>query len=341
MKEAVKSNITTPHLNFISYLRIFGTVSILFCHIVQINDNPYVALTAQVFNIGVQLFMVISGFCFGLQGEITQIKKWYLKRIRRIYIPYEIFLAVLFIIYIIRCREIVVKDWVFYILGMHSSHFDILGADHTWFVTALIMCYIFTPAISKWCTKIEKISKKFKVVSVLAFALFYLLICFNPYEAVFVVFSPLFFYASAYFLGRNYQHISEKARLIPYALIGILLAGISRVLLKFVFDSTMFYSRFIVSLTQYIIAFSILLLFSRVFRNAKNGKLVKAATSVCFEIYLCHYMFIMGPANVGVFVPGFAGKVIVILISCIVTSIIIHILSVLVEKMLSNLSRKV
>ena len=87
---------------FVSYLRTFSVLSILLCHLVSENPSSYVQMTAQFFNIGVELFIIISGFCFGLQGEIKDWRKWYGKRARRIYIPYELFLIVLFVVYFIR-----------------------------------------------------------------------------------------------------------------------------------------------------------------------------------------------------------------------------------------------
>lgn len=47
-------------------------VSILLCHYVQESTNAYIQMSAQLFNIGVNIFFIISGFCFGLQGEIKK-----------------------------------------------------------------------------------------------------------------------------------------------------------------------------------------------------------------------------------------------------------------------------
>lgn len=82
---------TNKQTAFILYLRTFSVLSILLCHLVQANPSSYVQMTAQFFNIGVELFIIISGFCFGLQGKIDDWKKWYGKRVQRIYIPYELF----------------------------------------------------------------------------------------------------------------------------------------------------------------------------------------------------------------------------------------------------------
>ena len=76
---------STKRLEFISYLRVLAVASIFLCHLVVESLNPYVQMTGQFFNIGVEIFFIISGFCFGLQGEIKDSIKWYKKRLTRIF----------------------------------------------------------------------------------------------------------------------------------------------------------------------------------------------------------------------------------------------------------------
>lgn len=42
--------------NSISVLRVFVMVLILFCHIVQEHNSPYIQMTAQFLNVGVSIF---------------------------------------------------------------------------------------------------------------------------------------------------------------------------------------------------------------------------------------------------------------------------------------------
>ncbi len=59
--------------DFVTWLRAFAVVSILLCHYVPESTNAYIQMSAQLFNIGVNIFFIISGFCFGLQGEIKEV----------------------------------------------------------------------------------------------------------------------------------------------------------------------------------------------------------------------------------------------------------------------------
>ena len=106
-------------------------------------------MTAQLFNIGVNIFIIISGVCFGLQGTIKNTIKWYKKRICRIYIPYEIFLVFLAVTYMITGRHLQFTNWISCVIGIQGAQVGVLGADHTWFLTALLICYMITPILSK------------------------------------------------------------------------------------------------------------------------------------------------------------------------------------------------
>ena len=70
----------------ISCLRVLAMFSIVSCHFMQALDNHW----AWVFNLGVQVFLLISGFLFGHQ-HITNWMSWWGKRFLRIYIPFIIF----------------------------------------------------------------------------------------------------------------------------------------------------------------------------------------------------------------------------------------------------------
>lgn len=61
--------------NFATWLRVAGMVSILLCHYVQQSHNALLNMSAQFFNIGVELFIILSGFLFGVRGGVYQLQK--------------------------------------------------------------------------------------------------------------------------------------------------------------------------------------------------------------------------------------------------------------------------
>lgn len=97
--------------HFATWLRSAATISILLCHFVAQSTNGLLNMSAQFFNIGVELFAILSGFLFGIQGGITNARSWYKKRLKRIFVPYEIFVVLLFAIHAVCGKNLLDTDW--------------------------------------------------------------------------------------------------------------------------------------------------------------------------------------------------------------------------------------
>lgn len=68
--------------NFATWLRMAGMLSILLCHYVQQSQNAILNMSAQFFNIGVELFIILSGFLFGIRGGTNRCKNLVQKTVR-------------------------------------------------------------------------------------------------------------------------------------------------------------------------------------------------------------------------------------------------------------------
>lgn len=103
-------------LYFISWIRAFSTICIVLCHLCSSSSIGWIIPFGQVFNIGVQIFFFISAFCFGYQGNIINVKEWYLKRLRRIICPYWIFLLIIYGVYFVTNQKIsyinLLSSWI-------------------------------------------------------------------------------------------------------------------------------------------------------------------------------------------------------------------------------------
>ena len=75
--------------NAVSVLRVTAMLSIVICHILQVYNNKW----AWVFNIGVQVFLFLSGYLYG-NKEIKDWYGWYKKRFFKLYIPYIILVGI-------------------------------------------------------------------------------------------------------------------------------------------------------------------------------------------------------------------------------------------------------
>ena len=126
----------------ISTLRVFAMISIVICHLLQYYESPL----SNVFNVGVQIFILISGFLYGRKIiERNNWGGWFLKRIERIYVPYLIFVVIVLLCYTAFARDLLYPVGVIsYILAM-QGFFSIGGLGYLWFVTAILLCYLITP----------------------------------------------------------------------------------------------------------------------------------------------------------------------------------------------------
>lgn len=85
----------------IKYIRVGSMLAIVICHILQSYTNRW----AFVFNIGVQVFLVLSGYLYG-KKIVTNWKQWALGRVKRVYVPMFLFLIIVLPLYLIFHREV-------------------------------------------------------------------------------------------------------------------------------------------------------------------------------------------------------------------------------------------
>lgn len=294
---------TRKTINYAFYIRVTAMFLILLCHFTAEQSNLYINMTSQFFNIGVPIFFMLSGFLFGI---IPSPKKdchwssWYLKRIKRIYVPYEIFVVTLAIVYLILGRTIFTKDWLLLALGCQGTVVGVLGAEQTWFITSILICYAVTPLFRILVDKYLGFASKSKQVLtlcgiVIVFPL--ILALFKP-DWICTMFKPLAEYFLGFWIGFNIEKIKFSAKKIPLSFIIMILSFGFRIIGKHFFDDTILYNRIIVFFTQLLGALCICYILATVFQNVKVYRGIKWINDISFEIYLFHYMFTVGPVSV-------------------------------------------
>ena len=94
---------------------------------------------------------------------------------------------------------------LFFVQGMHVG---VLGADHTWFMTTLMICYILTPLIEKIWKRIQYKKTKWGILVgllIVPFIMAYLL----PNYIFFITYHVCF-YAIAYYVGSNWERLENQ-----------------------------------------------------------------------------------------------------------------------------------
>lgn len=98
----------------LTYLRVFAMTCIVVCHFMQSLGNQL----AWVFNLGVQVFLLISGFLYG-HKHVDGWIQWFYKRCTRIYLPFIVFIIAIIPIYAIN-NLITWKHIIVYIADMQG-----------------------------------------------------------------------------------------------------------------------------------------------------------------------------------------------------------------------------
>ena len=179
-------------------------------------------------------------------------------------------------------------------------HVGVLGADHTWFMTMLMICYILTPLIEKIWKRIQYKKTQWGILVgllIVPFIMAYLL----PNYIYFIVMCLAF---ATRFIGR------------------------------IMIDGTKLYNLVIVNYTHYVAAACIFMLFSIIFSKVKMLKIVQLVDGISFEIYLCHYMFIVGPVSVMYITGNWIINSIIAVCIALLFAVILHKLSKGIRKIL-------
>ena len=76
-------------------------LAIIICHVLQVYANRW----AYVFNMGVQVFLTLSGYLYG-KRIISNWKSWSIGRIKRVYVPMFMFLIAVLPFYLFFHKEV-------------------------------------------------------------------------------------------------------------------------------------------------------------------------------------------------------------------------------------------
>lgn len=124
----------------IQIIRICAMLSIILCHLVQEVNNTVIAYTGQFFNVGVFIFIFLSGYLYG-KKKIENNKEWLINRAKKIIIPVYSFMIFLIIIHIVN-HTMEYKYIFIYLFDLQYYLGGISGAQHLWFVSVIMLCYI-------------------------------------------------------------------------------------------------------------------------------------------------------------------------------------------------------
>ena len=155
-------------LLYISAIRFVAMIMIIACHICQYFDSQW----AWWLNVGVQIFLVLSGFLYGSK-DIKEPIKWLKRNINKILLPYYIFILISISLYYIFAPNLISPKRIIEALFCVGT---IQGIENLWFVGYILFCYLLTPYLAILTKYLKDKSKKHNIIVLLLFFLIFFII---------------------------------------------------------------------------------------------------------------------------------------------------------------------
>lgn len=309
----------------ISFIRLISFLLIITCHIQQYLN----IVLAWWFNVGVQIFLCISGYLYGMCGgvEIADDVMFYKKRIRKILIPYYAVVIPVIIIQWIFFSEEIGAAKIIHVLLCRDT---LSGGGHLWFIPTILICYILTPYLGRYLRSMSEdhiLIRAIKIICIYA-----------------VVFDQFFgFFNSAWIVCYSIGFVLGffvKKQLVKYGLIikvsvGILcLLNVVQIIIDYVyklqFTGTIehlysdwcSYNHVWLGIT----VFNVLkYLFDKIdfSKHKRLVNILKISDEYSYEGYLVHLFIILGPMSLMALTKYVVLNVAVILLLTVIFSVLL------------------
>ena len=131
--------ITSNKLNLI---RIISMIMIVLCHYLQFYENRL----AFWFNVGVQIFFILSGVLYGCK-DVKDYKKFWKNKFFKLYLPYIVVVLIFFIFNLLfHAGEMGFLDVFYYITATQAFTNNVGPIAHLWFMSYIFLFYLLIPA---------------------------------------------------------------------------------------------------------------------------------------------------------------------------------------------------
>lgn len=252
--------------------------SIVICHILQAYDNRY----CMLFNIGVHVFLGISGYLYGCK-IVEGFKTWFAARFKKLYFPYILFFLICVPIYYIFAPDKINVTKVFlHIVDLQGiiAGGRISGLGHLWFMSVIAVCYVMTPLLQYF--------RKYPVV--LPLLLVFALLEYLVVRRATAPFSWLFVYALCYLYADAGKYRKKMVELFVIILFVWTVFSIS-------WDDILYGGALSQSLhaTGGVLAVMLVRCLSCYMAFSWGSSCWKKMDKYSYEVYITHHIFILGP----------------------------------------------
>lgn len=303
----------------ISVIRLIAFSFIITCHIQQyLNIN-----LAWWFNVGVQIFLCISGYLYGGR-DISDDIMFYKKQLVKILVPYYITVIIVIVIQTFLFPQYIDLSIIVRTILCYGT---LAGGEHLWYIPSILMCYIMTPLLLRYLKHNEKIMGNMIIMLGIFFVVFTFFInYFNP--AI----------MSCYFIGlvlgytenKCYQYEKIKRIIMWFSLMNIIQVILDYFIqiqfdgmLASVYNLWCNYNHVWLGITLFNII-------KRILDNIKVPKWIIRVTDwsdkYSYEGYLVHQFMIIGPMSIMALTDNLFLNVLFILVLIMVFSRILNLM---------------
>lgn len=324
--------------NAFDFLRVISTLMIVFCHISY--TNPKLFFLGTYLSAYVEVFFILSALLLGFKYSKTVLTwdNFLKKRITRLIVSYYPFLFILFIgIYFAQGESTSFKIILAHItfVNWFTRSFE-YSYGHLWFLSMIMLCYIYILIVSKINLKSNKNIFVFLIVTLI---ILFEYLCFkvniNPR-----IITTLLLFSFFFFKGNIFLNFCKKIKMILYFPIYLTLNIIALYIL-YIYNGLIDY-KLCASILSSVIAFSNVTFFMCVLKDAPSNKIVGFFSMISFEIYLVHHPLILGKYSIISYFSGYAVVNITVTLSIIfiLSSILYYVSKKLNESIFIKLNRQ-
>ena len=319
--------------NRISFIRIFATLLIIICHIMQYYDY----YLAWWFNVGVQIFLFLSGYLYGNKDKIEGITCWYFNRLKRILIDYYLFIFPGILFAILFNKNITLTQIISLISFSGSGGY--LAFDHLWFISTILFCYFLTPFFLYFLSEQKVLLLFIRLIIGLLIIEFICTFYFKHFTGAWI---------NCYFMGIVYRKIKNqgsKNQLYLFDSLSVFLCCCCNILQ--IFFEMKNYNQLIpntlwirfCAYSHVLLGFSLFLIIYRICGviSEKLFSILKFSDKISYDIYLVHQFFILGDFSILNIEKGsLPFKYLLLLLTILTCSIIVNYFSSLLSRLLTK-----
>lgn len=280
-------------------IRIVAMLFIFTDHAVAYMDIPLKSVVIQITNSGNLIFLFISGFLYGGKS-IGDFGEWIKKRIKRLWVPYFVFILFYFALAGVRgAGSEVIKPFIIYTFVLQGLLGPEGGPQTLWFMTLLILCYCSIPVLQLVRDKISAVSdfRPSASVAIVLTVLFQVLLAYHC-SLTLDFGHPLSWYVAAvfvfccgYFSNRSIVSIGIARRKLAAWTVVMCVAMAIRVIAQGMIDGTVLYDRIISIWTNVILDIWIVYFIYHFVSKAQarfDCKVIRQGDRVSYAFYLVH-----------------------------------------------------